>query len=437
MKLLTRATLNSIPTFTIKSAIRTGEQQVTRSSLFFMLPKLGCLLALFFSLGTHAKERVDWLAKAKEIKLQFPDDNVALVSHKEIYTFSIETVGEESVVQAKKVVHAEYIALKDFEHTFFGEGYDSFSEVTQIRAEEVPYISSSPKLQVNDREYDQKELFDHDSRVKFLILPLKTMGQRYLAELVKEIKDIRYLNVSHFMGKVPCMEKTIEIIVPPNIDLDFREFHFAGEYDIQKQVTIDNKKNTVTTYTMKQVAGIPAEKYSPENSKIYPHIVFIAKGFTDKAGKKIPIMGNTAEQYGWYKSLVNKIENNEGGLKEVVDRLLVGKNDEEEKVKSLFYWVQDNIKYIAFERGIAGFQPDAASKVFTNKFGDCKGMANLLCTMLKLAGFDARLAWIGTNDRPYDYSLPSMIVDNHMICAPPLEKSILLSRWNRKIHWFG
>jgi hypothetical protein len=40
-----------------------------------------------------------------------------------------------------------------------------------------------------------------------------------------------------------------------------------------------------------------------------------------------------------------------------------------------------------------------------------------MTTMLQLAGYDARLAWIGTRDIPYDYSLPSLVVDNHMICA--------------------
>ena len=64
-----------------------------------------------------------------------------------------------------------------------------------------------------------------------------------------------------------------------------------------------------------------------------------------------------------------------------------------------------------------GFKPDAAQNVFKNKYGDCKGKANLLKEMLKLAGFDARLTWIGTSDLPYDYSLPSLCVDNHMICT--------------------
>lgn len=35
--------------------------------------------------------------------------------------------------------------------------------------------------------------------------------------------------------------------------------------------------------------------------------------------------------------------------------------------------------------------------------------------MLQIAGIDARLTWLGTNDRKFTYDIPSMIVDNHMI----------------------
>src|SRR5690606_8805548 len=51
------------------------------------------------------------------------------------------------------------------------------------------------------------------------------------------------------------------------------------------------------------------------------------------------------------------------------------------------------------------------------RYGDCKGMANLTKQMLIEAGFDARLTWIGTNRIAYDYSTPSLSVDNHMICT--------------------
>jgi hypothetical protein len=121
--------------------------------------------------------------------------------------------------------------------------------------------------------------------------------------------------------------------------------------------------------------------------------------------------------YGWYSTVCADIGNNPGELKERVAGLTAGKKTDMEKIESIFYWVQDNIRYIAFENGIMGFKPDAAQNVLKNKYGDCKGKANLLKEMLRLAGYDARLTWIGTSDLPYDYTLPSLAVDNHMICT--------------------
>jgi hypothetical protein len=79
--------------------------------------------------------------------------------------------------------------------------------------------------------------------------------------------------------------------------------------------------------------------------------------------------------------------------------------------------VQDNIRYIAYEDGIAGFKPDKAQEVLRKKYGDCKGMGNLMAEMLKSIGLDGRICWLGTNHIAYDYSTPSLGVDNHVICA--------------------
>jgi hypothetical protein len=86
-------------------------------------------------------------------------------------------------------------------------------------------------------------------------------------------------------------------------------------------------------------------------------------------------------------------------------------------VKAIYQWVQENIRYVAFENGVAGFKPDKAQNVLGKKYGDCKGMANLTKNLLVALGFDARLCWIGTDHIAYDYSTPSLAVDNHMICA--------------------
>jgi hypothetical protein len=53
--------------------------------------------------------------------------------------------------------------------------------------------------------------------------------------------------------------------------------------------------------------------------------------------------------------------------------------------------------------------------VLSKKYGDCKGMANLLTEFLRLAGYDAHFSWIGTRSIPYPQSLPALCVNNHAI----------------------
>jgi Transglutaminase-like superfamily len=146
----------------------------------------------------------------------------------------------------------------------------------------------------------------------------------------------------------------------------------------------------------------------------YPHIVFVVKSFTND-GKTEKGFGDVADLYSWYSYLYKKCVNKPDELKAKVTELTKGKTTDIDKVKAIFYWVQDNIRYIAFEDGLAGFIPAAAQEVFKTKYGDCKGMANLLTEMLKVAGLEAYITWIGTRHIPYDYSLPSLAVDNHCI----------------------
>ncbi|MEM9822307.1 MAG: transglutaminase domain-containing protein, partial [Bacteroidota bacterium] len=206
--------------------------------------------------------------------------------------------------------------------------------------------------------------------------------------------------------------------VPDWMECRMEEFNFEGNA-IDKQ---RKKASGLTAYTFKaKDIKVPTkENGAPARGKIYPHIMLIPEAY--KTGNKnITLMPSTKELYSWYHSLVKSVDNNTSPLQEQVNQLTSGKTAPIEKIKAIFYWVQDNIRYIAFEHGIMGFQPEACQKVYNNKYGDCKGMANLTKEMLQLAGFDARLTWLGTNDVPYNYNYPSLYADNHMICTVILD----------------
>jgi len=172
----------------------------------------------------------------------------------------------------------------------------------------------------------------------------------------------------------------------------------------------------IYVFNQKNVKAVSLYSNEPGPPKHIPHLIPIARSYK-KDGRRTKLLEETGDLYKWYAGLVKKIGNNTTDLKPLVAKITKDAESDLDKIKSIYYWVQDNIRYLAYEYGIMGFKPEACQDVLENRYGDCKGMANLTKEMLLIAGLDARLTWLGTNDIPYDYSMPSLIVDNHMICA--------------------
>src|SRR5207244_10181043 len=59
------------------------------------------------------------------------------------------------------------------------------------------------------------------------------------------------------------------------------------------------------------------------------------------------------------------------------------------KMKALGEFAQRDIRYVAIELGIGGWQPHPAAEVFAHHYGDCKDKATLMGAMLHEIGIDS------------------------------------------------
>lgn len=226
--------------------------------------------------------------------------------------------------------------------------------------------------------------------------------------------DAKYLTRLFFHTSHPVSQQSIEFEVPSWLELELIEKNFEPAYKIKKSKRKEGDK-TIYTYTAQNLAPVKQEPASLARPYYLPHLIVSIKTFQSD-NKTHPVFNTMDNMYAWYNLLYKKAGNDVSGLKAVVDKELQGRKTDEEKIKALYYWVQDNIRYIAFEEGYAGFIPHTVQDVYRNKYGDCKGMANLLTELLKLAGYDAHFAWIGTREIPYDRrEVLSLCVDNHAI----------------------
>lgn len=240
-------------------------------------------------------------------------------------------------------------------------------------------------------------------------------GQRARFNYEYQYTDAKYLTRLFFHEGCPVSKNIITIKVPSWLQLEVQEMNFAG-YTVKKEVKKE-KDLTIYTYTASNLQMLSNEPLNLSKPYYLPHLVLTVRSYTVEQ-KQYNGLKSIDDMYAWYNLLYKKATNDISVLQQPVQELIAGKSTDEEKIRSIYYWVQDNIRYVAFEDGYAGFVPHTAQDVYKNKYGDCKGMANLLTEMLKLAGFDAHFSWIGTRSIPYDRKqVQSLCVDNHAICV--------------------
>jgi hypothetical protein len=294
----------------------------------------------------------------------------------------------------------------------FVEFYDDQSSINEVNifvdGKKAKYIRPTYEY------YSVESIFYSDARVCYFQLPLEKKGSESEVQISKTITDPRYFTTIYFSESYKTENKQVVLVVPQWMHLAIKEMNFDG-YKITRQT--EKKDNAVIyTYTIQQLEARKNEPRSPGPSYTYPHLLVLSQ-YADTKENKITYFNTVADQYAWYRHLVLQIGNDAATIKEKAQEIIKGLSSDTAKVKAIYKYVQDNIRYIAFEDGVAGFKPEKAQDVLKKKYGDCKGMANLTKELLQAAGFDSRLCWIGTNHIAYDYSTPSLSVDNHMICA--------------------
>ncbi len=351
-------------------------------------------------------------AAFQQFKKKYPEAEAALINAETRYLFQVHEKGRALVVNE---THSEnLISLKAAHSVVRARFFDDNSNLTTI-AELRGEDRSALKTMCGN--YQSEGIFYSDAKICAYQLDFRLAGDTKRTVVEKFYGDPKYLTAVYFHDPLPVGRHRVTFEIPADVDVELKEFNF-GAFGIKKKITKNPQTgNQVHEYIAENLAGFSRDDNEPGKSHVYPHILVLSKGFVNKKGEKYKIIANTDDLYGWYSSLTKEVDNQATTLNEIVQKTIVGKTTDDEKIKALYYWVQDNIRYIAFEDGLAGFRPESAAKVFQKRYGDCKGMANLLKEMLKIAGFDARLTWIGTQHIAYDYSVPSLAMDNHMICT--------------------
>lgn len=375
-----------------------------------IIPALFLCFCSFISIA----QSDDPVSEAEYYARKFKDDDVMCLSSKQYFTFDKgKNSLNDKVVVIQEDGEYEFLGLRKFAGLMFYEFYNKFIELKSFKRYDrigSKYIAVD-KVGV-DRSVTDDNIFFDDSRIKYFPIRFNNKGSLVKVNVRKEYNDGRFLTRLFFHSSYPIRDQMFEFKVPDWLTVDFKQMNFEGhKIDVQQQ-----KKGGYTYYTFK-MNNIPAYKSEYRRLGVAytdPHIILQIRSFKSK-GEQINGFDKVDDLYAWNNRMYLMAGNETATLKTQLAKITQPAKTDEDKIKAIYYWVQDNIRYIAYENGYSGYIPAPAQDVLAKKYGDCKGMANLLTEFLKLAGFDARFSWIGTRELPYPQSLPALCVNNHAI----------------------
>ena len=347
-----------------------------------------------------------------QLMAQTEDKNIVIESKTDDFNF--EKVKGDHPVEIKEKELDTY-RCNDYRTSIeFGEGYNEQETIDDISVKVNGH--KMKELQPRYDYYSVEDIFYSDAKFCHFDLPFAEMGTTDEVTLQRTYLDPRYFTSIFFNEAYFVENKTVSLHVPRWMKIEVKEYNLK-EYSIKKSTSYDDKNDEdVITYSISNLPYIKSESSSPGGTYYLPHILVMCKEATLDQ-QKLTYFNTLDDQYKWYHQLAAQLEDDSSVLVTKAKAITANATTDQEKVKLIFDWVQQNIRYLAFEDGIAGFKPANAIDVLNKRYGDCKGMANLTKGLLRSLGYDARLCWLGTNHIAYDYSTPSLAVDNHMICA--------------------
>ena len=170
------------------------------------------------------------------------------------------------------------------------------------------------------------------------------------------------------------LEATVQVSVPKDTAFHFAPDQLPAADPVIKQTTY------ATTYSWRY-ENLPAEQREMLVAPMRRSRLLVST-FPDWAA--------FAEWYGRISNLADEMTPE---LTAKAKELTKEAKTDREKVLALYNYVT-RLRYVAVPLGINSFRPHAAANVLQNEFGDCKDKANLLNTLLRSVGMEARLVLV-------------------------------------------
>ena len=260
---------------------------------------------------------------------------------------------------------------------------------------------------------DGSELIN-DVRVKLLRIPAAEPGNIVGYEYEVEEQPLVLQDAWRFQRELPVSESRFSLQLPSGWEY---KASFLNHAEIKPTQSGSNQ----WLWALSDVKAIRPEEDMPPVHGLAGQMIV---SFFPSGGASNKVFSNWRDMGTWYWNLETGRRDASPGIKQKVAELTSTGATTLDKMKALANFVQDDIRYVAIELGIGGWQPHPAADIFQHRYGDCKDKATLMGSMLHEIGINSYQVAINTERGSISPETPAYRGFNHQILAIQLPADV-------------
>jgi hypothetical protein len=373
-----------------------------------LIVALTCVLA---ASSARAADAPAWMHTAASAPVPAHDEKTDAV-----LLYSEQVVSVQAIDKIKTHVRLVYKILRPTgrDYGIVRVPFTSHSKITYLRGWCIP--AQGKDYEVRDKEAVEVSLqkvagseLISDVKDKLLQIPAPDVGNVVGYEYEEEEQPMVLQDIWRFQSSIPAREQHYSLQLPAGWEYKASWVNYPEVKPTQGGNQWD--------WAINDVKGLRREDEMPPIQGLSGQMIV---SFFPPGGPSANGFSSWPQMGKWYLNLTNGRRDSSPQIAQQVATLTATAKTPLDKMRALAQFVQHDIRYVAIELGIGGWQPHAATDIYTHHYGDCKDKATLLSSMLSQIGIESFYVLINVERGSVTPETPANIGFNHAILAVKL-----------------
>lgn len=328
----------------------------------------------FAGIPDWAKEAAEAAPPVDEGSPEWPERTLLATT-----SIAVSPDGATWKINRRRVTQVLSNRVSDLRFEYFG--FDDTTKIKKSKGWHVPPGERAHRNVGGAADLTLPTAFLTDAKARTIALEGVRKGSLIVCEFEAESHPYTETDFESFYEAVPVSLARWSIALPAGWTLKYAWLPGPGPEPTHEGAT--------WTFTQRDFVPPRDETLGESAEDLGPRLV-VALQPPEGASSSTPAFGNWDAVGRWYQELAKGSDAATPAIQAAVKDMLAKAGPAPlDRIRAVSLFVRDRVRYLDREVGIGGFQPHAASQVFSELYGDCKDKGTLLRAALHVAGYDA------------------------------------------------